>query len=136
MSVTNIASGSGIDEVASPGKTLRLPGPRFAAWHWLSLRAQLLIVFILVDLIAAAVAGGVVIMRARTSTRIEIAASMNLAEALVNETIRVTQQQSPAAALAEAIPLRGRFMRHVRISVRNAADLPLMVGPPATPADA
>jgi len=106
--------------------------PRFAAWHWLSLRAQLLIVFILVDLIAAAVAGGVVIMRARTSTRVEIAASMNLAEALVAETIRVTQQQSPAAALAEAIPLRGRFMRHVRISVRNAADLPLMVGPAAT----
>src|SRR5882672_2176153 len=106
MSVTNIASGPGIGDVPSPGKALRLP--RFAAW--LSLRAQLLIVFILVDLIAAIVAGGVVIMRARTSTRIEIAASMTLAEALVNETIRVTQQQSPAAALAEAIALRGRFM--------------------------
>jgi two-component system sensor histidine kinase UhpB len=115
---------------------LRLSRPRFAAWRWLSLRAQLLIVFILVDLIAAAVAGGVVIMRARTSTRVEIAASMNLAEALVAETIRVTQQQSPAAALAEAIPLRGRFMRHVRISVRNAADLPLMLGPAAASADA
>jgi two-component system, NarL family, sensor histidine kinase UhpB len=136
MSVTNIASGPDIGDVRSPGAALRLPRPRFAAWRWLSLRAQLLIVFILVDLIAAAVAGGVVIMRARTSTRVEIAASMNLAEALVAETIRVTQQQSPAAALAEAIPLRGRFMRHVRISVRNAADLPLMVGPPATPADA
>jgi two-component system sensor histidine kinase UhpB len=136
MSVTNIASGPDIGDVASPGAALRLPRPRFAAWRWLSLRAQLLIVFILVDLIAAAVAGGVVIMRARTSTRVEIAASMNLAEALVAETIRVTQQQSPAAALAEAIPLRGRFMRHVRISVRNAADLPLMVGPPASPADA
>jgi len=72
-----------------------------------------------------------VIMRARTSTRIEIAASMTLAEALVNETIRVTRQQSPAAALAEAISLRGRFMRHVRIAVRNADDLPLMVAPPA-----
>src|SRR3954447_1047798 len=136
MSVTNIASAPAIGDVAPRGEALRLRRPRFAAWHWLSLRAQLLVVFILVDLIAAAVAGGVVIMRARTSTRIEIAASMNLAEALVNETIRVTQQQSAAAALAEAIPLRGRFMRHVRISVRNAADLPLMVGPPASPADA
>jgi two-component system sensor histidine kinase UhpB len=136
MSVTNIASGPAIGDVGSPGAALRLSRPRFAAWRWLSLRAQLLIVFILVDLIAAAVAGGVVIMRARTSTRVEIAASMNLAEALVAETIRVTQQQSPAAALAEAIPLRGRFMRHVRISVRNAADLPLMMGPAATPADA
>src|SRR6266700_3831261 len=132
MSVTNIASGPDIGHVASPGAALRLSRPRFAAWRWHSLRAQLLIVFILVDLIAAVVAGGVVILRARTSTRVEIAASMNLAEALVAETIRVTQQQSPAAALAEAIPLRGRFMRHVRISVRNAADLPLMVGPAAT----
>jgi two-component system sensor histidine kinase UhpB len=136
MSVTNIASGTDIGDVPSPGEALRLPRPRVAAWRWLSLRAQLLIVFILVDLIAAAVAGGVVIMRARTSTRVEIAASMNLAEALVNETIRVTQQQSPAAALAEAIPLRGRFMRHVRISVRNAADLPLMAGSAPVSADA
>ena len=123
MSVTNIAAGTDIGAAPSPGEALRLPRPRFAAWRWLSLRAQLLIVFIVVDLIAAGVAGGVVIMRARTSTRVEIAASMNLAEALVTETIRVTQQQSPAAALAEAVPLRGRFMRHVRISVRNAADL-------------
>src|ERR1700738_1337745 len=134
MSVTNIAAGTDIGAATSPGEALRLPRPRFAAWRWLSLRAQLLIVFIVVDLIAAGVAGGVVIMRARTSTRVEIAASMNLAEALVTETIRVTQQQSPAAALAEAVPLRGRFMRHVRISVRNAADLPLLVGPPATSA--
>jgi two-component system sensor histidine kinase UhpB len=136
MSVANIASGTKIGDATSPGEALRLPRPRFAAWHWLSLRAQLLIVFIVVDLIAAFVAGGVLIMRARTSTRVEIAASMNLAEALVAETIRVTQQQSPAAALAEAIPLRGRFMRHVRISVRNAADLPLMLGPAAASADA
>ena len=134
MSVTNIAPSTDIGAVAAPGEAVRLPRPRFAAWRWLSLRAQLVIVFILVDLIAAVVAGGVVIMRARASTRVEIAASMNLAEALVAETIRVTHQQSPAAALAEAIPLRGRFMRHVRISVRNAADLPLLVGPPATSA--
>src|SRR3954454_9180825 len=118
MSVTNIASTPAIGDVASRGEPLRLRRPRFAAWRWLSLRAQLLVVFIVVDLVAAAVAGGGVITRARTSTRIEIAASMNLAEALVNETIRVSQQQqSAAAALAETIPLRGRFMRHVRISV-------------------
>lgn len=136
MSVANIASETEIGDVASPGEALRLPRPRFAVWHWLSLRAQLLIVFILIDVIAAVVAGGVMIMRARTSTRVEIAASMNLAEALVAETIRVTQQQSPANALSEARSLRGSFMRHVRISVRNAADLPLMTGPAPVNADA
>ena len=136
MSVANIASEADIGDVVSPGEALRLPRPRFAVWHWLSLRAQLLIVFILIDLIAAFVAGGVMIMRARTSTRVEIAASMNLAEALVAETIRVTQQQSPANALSEARSLRGPFMRHVRIAVRNAADLPLMTGPAPVNADA
>src|SRR5882672_7662796 len=136
MSVANIASGTKIGDATSPGEALRLRRPRFAAWRWLSLRAQLLIVFIVVDLIAAAVAGGVMIMRARTSTRVEIAASMNLAEALVAETIRVTRQQSPANALSEARSLRGPFMRHVRISVRNAADLPLMTGSVPVNADA
>lgn len=134
MSVTNIASGTGLGGAASPDKALRFP--RFAAWHWLSLRAQLLAVFILIDLIAGFIAGGVVIMRARTATRVEIAASMNLAEALVAETIRVTQQQSPANALSEARALRGPFMRHVRISVRNAADLPLIARPAPTAVDA
>jgi two-component system sensor histidine kinase UhpB len=136
MSVTNIASNTEFSGVVSPGEALRLPRLRFAAWHWLSLRGQLLIVFILIDLIAAFVAGGVMIMRARTSTRVEIAASMNLAEALVAETLRVTQQQSPANALSETRSLRGPFMRHVRISVRNAADLPLMTGPAPVNADA
>src|SRR5437660_1370835 len=135
MSITNIASVPELAGTAAPQNALRLPRLRFA-WRWLSLRSQLLVVFILIDLVAALVAGGVVIMRARASTRVEIAASMNLAEALVAETIRVTQQQSPANALAEARSLRGPFMRHVRISVRNAADLPLMVAPPASPADA
>src|SRR3954468_4637680 len=126
MSVTNIASGTLFGGAASPGDASRRSLPGFAAWRWLSLRSQLLGVFVLIDLVAAFVAGGVVVMRARSATRVEIAASMNLAEALVAETIRVTEQQSPANALAEAIPLRARFMRHVRITVRDAAGLPLM----------
>src|SRR5258708_12314251 len=119
MSVTNIAPGTDIGEVTSPGEAVRPQRPRFAAWRWLSLRAQLLIVFILVDLIAAAVAGGVVIMRARTSTRVEIAASMNLAEALVAETIRVMQQQSPPPPPPQPLPLPRPFMPPLPLAVRN-----------------
>jgi two-component system sensor histidine kinase UhpB len=51
---------------------------------------------------------------------------MSLAEALVAETIRLT----PASAVGEAFPLQRRFMRHVRISVRNAAELPVAIGAP------
>ena len=128
MSAADVASGAEL-AAAMPRDRRRRSWPRLAAWHRLSLRAQLLVVFVLIDLVAALVAGGVMILRARASTRVEIAASMNLAEALVAETIRVTQQESPANALAEALPLRQRFMRHVRLSVRNAADLPVMIAP-------
>ena len=43
-----------------------------AMWNRLSLRAKLLLVFVLVDVIAGCVIGGVTVMRARTSTRVEM----------------------------------------------------------------
>jgi two-component system sensor histidine kinase UhpB len=101
--------------------------PRFGVWNRLSLRARLLLVFIAIDFIAALLAGGVAIMRARTSTQVEIAASMALAETLVDEAIRLAQQQSSMASLAEHLP-RQRLLRHVRLSVRNAAHLPITIG--------
>ena len=98
-----------------------------AVWHRLSLRAKLLLVFILVDLVAAFVIGSVTIMRARVSTRVEIAASMALAETLVAEAIGEANPQA-VRSLAEHAS-RQRLMRHVRLSVRNAAHLPVMIAP-------
>src|SRR5215813_8195555 len=65
-------------------------------WHGRSIRVQLLIVFAFIELIAALVAGGVTILKARTSTRVEIAASMELAELLVSEAVHLMQQEVPA----------------------------------------
>ena len=48
------------------------------------------------------------ILQARTSTRIEIAASMNLAEALIAETIRL-RQQAPAGPSLDAMPEEPAF---------------------------
>lgn len=98
-----------------------------AAWHRLSLRAKLLLVFILVDLVAAFVIGSVTIIRARDSTRVEIAASMALAETLVAEAIGGSNPQA-VRSLAEHAS-RQRLMRHVRLSVRNAAHLPVTIAP-------
>lgn len=98
-----------------------------AAWHRLSLRAKLLLVFILVDVIAGFVIGGVTIMRARTSTRVEIAASMALAETLVAQAIGGSNPQA-ARSLAEHASHQ-RLMRHVRLSVRNTAHLPVTIAP-------
>lgn len=130
MSVTNIAARSSL-----PGIALDLPRGARAAWHRLSLRAKLLLVFILVDLIAALVAGSVMIGRARVSTRVEIASSMALAETLVAETIRLAQQSS-VNSLAEHLPPHLRVVRHVRLSVRNAAHLPVTIGPQPEATDA
>ena len=89
------------------------------------MRAQLLIVFILVDGIAALVAGGVTIFKASTSTRIEIAASMRLAELMVGEAVQLVQQGIPAEQLLRTLPVQLRSVRHVRIGVRDADGDPI-----------
>jgi two-component system sensor histidine kinase UhpB len=84
---------------------------------------------ILIELMAALVAGGVIIIKAKTSTRIEIDASMNLAEVLVRETISLMPKDTPADRFLESLPLRQRFARHVRITVHNVAGQPVATRP-------
>jgi two-component system sensor histidine kinase UhpB len=112
------------------------PASRFlrmlqAGWYRRSVRAQLLLTVILIELVAALIAGGVTIMEARTSTRIEIDASMNLAEVLVRETINLMPPETPAERFLENLPLRQRFARHVRITVRDAAGAAVTTRPMA-----
>ena len=66
-----------------------------ALWHGRTLRAPLLILFVLIELVAAAVAGAVTIFNARTATRVEIAASMELAELWVIPTAPGSPQILP-----------------------------------------
>jgi two-component system, NarL family, sensor histidine kinase UhpB len=94
-------------------------------WFGRSVRSQILIVFILLNLIAAAVAGGVIIFKAGTSTRIEIAASMRLAELMVSEAVQLIRQGIPAEQFLKTLPGQLRFVRHVRVGVRDAAGQPV-----------
>jgi two-component system sensor histidine kinase UhpB len=91
-----------------------------ALWHQRSVRAQLLITIVLIDCIAALAAGGVTIYQTRNSVQIEVAASMKLAELLVQEAIQ-TQQYASAERVLPGLPLQLRFLRHIRISVRDLA---------------
>jgi len=100
-----------------------------AAWHRRSIRAQLLLTVILIELVAALVAGGVAVIKAKNATRIEIDASMNLAEVLVRETINLVPPDTPADRFLESLPLQQRFARHVRITVRDAAGEPVTTRP-------
>jgi two-component system sensor histidine kinase UhpB len=100
-----------------------------ACWYRRSIRAQLLLTVILIELVAALIAGSVMIIKARTSTQIEIDASMNLAEVLVRETINLMPPDTPADRFLESLPLQQRFARHVRITVRDAAGHPVTTRP-------
>jgi len=107
---------------------LAWPSPRalsHALWHGRSVRAQLLIVFIVIDLIAGLVAGAVTILQARASTRVEVAASMELAELLVREAVALMQQEVPAEKFLADLNSQLRLVRHVRIMVKDAGGSPL-----------
>jgi len=109
-----------------PPTWLSAPALSHALWHGRSVRAQLLIVFIVIDVIAGLVAGAVTILQARASTRVEIAASMELAELLVSEAVALMQQEIPAEKFLADLSSQLRLVRHVRIVVKDAAGSPLV----------
>src|ERR1700722_6946985 len=115
----NIIRAPGDIAVRSPAR-LR-PRMLNALWFGRSVRAELLIVFVAINGIAALVAGAVTIFKAGTATRIEIAASMRLAELMVSEAVQLIQQGIPAEQLLRTLPVQLRSVRHVRIGVRDAA---------------
>ncbi len=69
------------------------------------------------------VAGAVIILQARTSTRVEIAASMELARLLVSEAVVLMQQEVPAERFLAHLASQLRLVRHVRIVVKDARRL-------------
>lgn len=99
-----------------------------ALWYGRSVRIQLLIVFVVIDIVAALVAGGVTILKARTATRVEIAASMELAQLLVGEAVGLMRQEVPAERFLADLSSQLRLVRHVRIGVKDAAGNPLALG--------
>src|SRR5262249_49047004 len=109
-----------------------------AAWRRRSVRAQILITFVAIGFTAVLVAGVVTIVQARWSTRVEIAASLRMAEILVGEAAELLQQpqqplpqqQLPAEEFLTNLPAQLRFVRHLRVSVRDAAGSPV-AGRPA-----
>jgi hypothetical protein len=111
-------------------------GRASALWHRRSLRVQLLIIFVAIDFIAALVAGSVTILKARTATRVEIAASMELAELLVGEAVNLMQQEVPAERFLDDLSSQLRLVRHVRIGVKDAAGNPLAVRLPGGSSEA
>src|SRR5215468_10218653 len=117
--------------VSGPSVSDRSMSSAHAYWRARTLRAQLLSLFILIELIAAAVAGAVSVFNARSATRVEIAASMELAELWVQEAVLLAQRETPADRFLADLSSQLRRARHVRIEVRDAAGNVLEVRPAA-----
>jgi two-component system, NarL family, sensor histidine kinase UhpB len=103
-------------------------------WHGRSVRAQLLVTFISIGMMAALIAGSVTILQARKSTRLEIAASLRMAEILVGETAELLQQQLSAEQFLGNLPSQLRFVRHLRVAVRDASGHLVPIRPDAADA--
>jgi two-component system sensor histidine kinase UhpB len=123
--------GEAVPAGVTPVRTGFDPGPlAHAVWERRSLGVRLLLLFVLIELMAGAVVGAVSILKARTATSVEIAASMELAELWVNEAVSTAQQQAPAQRFLDELASQLRMVRHVRIEVRDAAGALLEVRPP------
>jgi two-component system sensor histidine kinase UhpB len=96
-----------------------------ALWYGRTVRAQLLIAFMLIDVVAVLVAGSVVILRARMQTRVEMSASMRLADLLVEDAVHLAGQELPAEQFLASLPAQLQSMRHVRFAVSDAAGIPI-----------
>ncbi|GJD52246.1 hypothetical protein OPKNFCMD_5009 [Methylobacterium crusticola] len=88
------------------------------------MRARLMVVVVLIDVLAAAVSGAVIVLKARTATQVETAASIAVAEPLVAETLQLLQD-APGAGLFQTLALRFRALRHVRVVLVDAAGQPV-----------
>jgi two-component system, NarL family, sensor histidine kinase UhpB len=93
-------------------------------------------IFVLIDVAALLVGGSIAVLRARAQTRVEMAASIHLAEALVGDAVALAHQQLPAEQFLANLPVQLRSIRHVRIAVKNESGIPIRATPPADAAAA
>ena len=94
-------------------------------WHRNSVRTQLLVIVLAIEIAAVLVAGAITILKARTSTRVEIEASTRLAQLFVTEALQLAPEDTPPRQVLAGLPLQLRFLRHIRISVHDAAGDPV-----------
>lgn len=84
-------------------------------WYERPVRTQLLVVVAAINLLAALLAGAVSILNTRTATRVEIEASLEVAERFVAATLKEIAAKDKRAGLNEQLSLHLRNLRHVRI---------------------
>ena len=98
-------------------------------WYDRPVRTQLLVAVGLINLLAALVAVSLSILNTRTATRVEIEASLEVAQRFVNVTIKELAAQGKLDQLDEQLPLQLKHLRHVRIFFMDAMGQLAVVSP-------
>ncbi len=106
-----------------------LKGVRQKLWYDRPVRTQLLVAVGLINLLAAFAAGAVSILNTRTATRVEIEASLEVAQRFVGATLRDLAAQGKLDQLDEELPLQLKHLRHVRILIMDPMGQLAVVSP-------
>ena len=84
-------------------------------WYDRPVRTQLLVAVALINLLAGVAAAAVSIFNTRTATRVEIEASLEVAQRFVDAAIKELASQGKLDQLPQHLPLQLKHLRHVRI---------------------
>jgi two-component system sensor histidine kinase UhpB len=98
-------------------------------WYERPVRTQLLIAIGVINLIAALLAGAVSILNTRTATRIEIQASLEVAQRFVAATMKDLAAQNRLNQLDQELPFQLKHLRHVRIMFMESSGQLTVVSP-------
>jgi two-component system, NarL family, sensor histidine kinase UhpB len=98
-------------------------------WYERPVRTQLLIAIGVINLLAALSAGAVSILNTQTATRVEIEASLEVAQRFVAATLNDLAAQGKLDQLNQQLPLELKHLRHVRIMFMDTMGVLTIVSP-------
>ena len=98
-------------------------------WYERPVRTQLLMAVGVINLLAALLAGGVSILNTRTATRVEIEASLEVAQRFVAASMKDLAAQDRLTRLNQELPLELKHLRHVRIMYMDTIGQLTVVSP-------
>jgi two-component system sensor histidine kinase UhpB len=91
----------------------------------------MIVLVLAIDLLAALLSCGVIVLNARSAVQVEMKAALANVELLVSDTIDLAQTASPDTLL-QTLRLRVQGLRHVRVAVLDASGAPV-AAPSARP---
>jgi len=101
-------------------------------WYDQPVRTQLIVVVGAINLLAALIAGAVSILNTRTATKVEMDASLEVAERFVDVTLKDLGSQGKLDRLDEELPPLLKHLRHVRIMFMSASGQLAIISPNGT----